>query len=178
VRLVPADVAVSSASARTNEFKIDVSYQYIVELRFQSSHPDPVVECLLDMRTYSSPCANRESVLQFKWQLYGENRLLKEGAVNRPSCFESGEFHCVVGSFEGTKGQLYIAQIQVGKQSALLHWTNPRLVIVPQREFSDDWGATYFFVEPLAVASAAAGVWLIASGLFVWTKHKGNRLAP
>lgn len=166
LHFVPVNAAVSGASVRTNDFQIDVPYEYLIELTFQSAQPDSAVECLLNMYPSRGSCAVRDSVLQVEWQLYADSKLLKTKAVKRPSCYESGEFHCIVGSFEGKRGQVYVAQVDIGESSAQLNWINPHVLIEPHREFHEDWGATYLFVEPLAGICTATGAWLIVSWLF------------
>jgi len=156
--VTPVNIAVPDVPAHisTGNFNIAVKYLYVIDLRFPKPHPG-AIDCLLSADR--STCRDR-SVLQLKWELYSENRLLKSGAISNPQCYLAGVVVCPLGSFDGRPAERYRTDIEV--LNFAFAGSRPRLIIQPYKDFFTDWGATYYFVEPLAIACSVGGMILLA----------------
>lgn len=150
----------------TGDFTINVDYRYVADLRLQKqATASDATSCLPGLANPGQKCAANESILKLKSAVYSQNRLVREH-VDSPGCHWGPDIVCGVISFQGQAGRTYRIDVDVLKDTSALASANPKLVVCPHREFGEDWGATYFYVEPLAALCAVVGLFLLGSSVF------------
>jgi len=168
IRLTPVKMPVpTSVSAySTGDFRIDVSYLYEIEIRFHIKNPDPITDCLIGIEAESQSCGDRTPLLQGKWKVYDAKRTaLAEGIVKPGGYRDSLGISRTLGSFYAKAGQIYRVDLENSKDITALASTSPTLIVHPHREFNTDWGATYYYVEPVAIVCAIVGAYFVAAAL-------------
>jgi hypothetical protein len=164
VELTPVNMPISMSVGHLNtgDFKIDVNYLYQIEMHFYSEHyPDPVLDCLVGMPSTANKCEETPSLVEVKWVLTNDGNVLKQGVTHEGSGYWADGLVRTLGNFKGEAGHRYRLDLDVVKDGSRLATANPRLIIHPYREFTNDWRATYYFVEPLALVCVGLGLLLI-----------------
>lgn len=167
VKLRPVNMAVQSTAGHfsTGNFTVDIKYTYVVELHFRQNESDRAANCLLGLESDIEKC--NSSVLQVKSDIYSQNQVSKPGVPITPKPYRANdEIICNLATFGGEPRHVYRVEVDVLSGASTLDSMRPTLVVSPYREFYTDWGATYFFVEPLAMACALAGALLAGYSMF------------
>jgi hypothetical protein len=153
IRSTPFEMVIpmSVGHSSTGNFKVDISYVYLIEIHFHQ--PNPVVDCLVGVETNIQRCDGYTSVLQVKWELYDDQtRIVKDGMVHGPGGYLSndGGFR-TLGSFDGQTGRAYRLQLENLKDASALARTNPTLVVHPHREVLYRLGGILLFCRAIGL---------------------------
>ena len=157
LRLVPGHVEV--------EFTPNFEGHYAAGINVQRRLPFETLQCLLGEKNYvpASQCKDLPAVLQFKWRLNADGRVVEQGTSDQ-------NFHGAYGNdfiemeflyFEAKRRQTYRLEIEFMKIGAELAVTNPRLRVGVSSWDSSDTAMGLGWALLVAAVCIAPGIRLI-----------------
>jgi|SRR5579859_1873845 len=165
IKLTPVDMPVSMAIGHisTGDFKIDINYSYKMALDFdRDSYPDQTLACLTGIETHHEECAGMPSLVDVRWVVTSDGKVVEEGTTDdQGGGYWGDHLGRELGLFNARAGQHYKVDLEFLQDGSRLAAAHPRLIIFPGPEFGGELGATYLYVELLAVICAGVGALLI-----------------
>jgi hypothetical protein len=153
------------------EFTPHFEGHYVSGIRVQRKLPFEILQCLLGEKNYipASQCNNIPLVLQFKWHLSTDGRVVQEGTSEKQllGAYANDFIEMEFLYFEATRGQHYSLELEFTKDGSELAVTNPRLEVAVEGWDNFDTAMGFLWAVLFGAICVLLGFALLARSLRV-----------
>jgi hypothetical protein len=177
----PVNVPISMAVGhiRTNEFKLNMSAPYTIDVEVQKKIPFETLNCLLGMSmarasTDLQDCPDTPPVAKASWVLTSDGKTVARGSSDdyRSGAWGNDSISRELGHFQSQAGRRYVLDIEVLADGTVLATGNPRLKVEVHPEVYEGnmvWSAILFL---------AMGILVLVGAILLAVSFIKNRRAP